>query len=367
MPTPDSDPILPSARRRYSFSAEPAHNAIYSLHLLTKVDAMPGVDGWVTRMATQLSPERQHHNRVIINGLHYALVPRRSFPSFMAYLDDLATSDPYELRDRITEGLWPALRPSALPEAPPPPQQPADILASADSYLDFLRFHFAGLADLEMEAEAYELMANPPRMREAIVRHLRTMWSEGLGAEWERARPLVQESAQAFRSLDLSAMEPEEAARAVLGQDLDEGFCGKLRGPRTIIFVPSPHLGPYVGKLDTADHSTLWVFFGARLPAGVDAVDSDLTRSELLVRLGALTDDARLQVLGMLAREDELCASELMARLDLSQSAVSRHLRQLVAAGYVSERWRDGSKCYRLSRARVSDTLRALGQFLGDR
>jgi DNA-binding transcriptional ArsR family regulator len=67
----------------------------------------------------------------------------------------------------------------------------------------------------------------------------------------------------------------------------------------------------------------------------------------------------------MLAREGELCAPELMARLDLHQSAVSRHLRQLVAAGYVSERWRDGSKCYRLNRDRIDDTLRALQRFLG--
>lgn len=367
MPTPDGDLILPAAGRRYSFNSEPAHNAIYSMHLLTKVEAMPGLDGWVTETAAQLTPERRHHNQVIVNGLHYAVVPRRSFPSFMAYLEDLAASDPYELRDRIAVGLWPALRPATSPGAPPPPRRPADILASADSYLDFLRFHFAGGADLEMEAEAYELMADPPRMREAIVGHLRAMWSAGLGAEWERARPLVQESAQAFRALNLGDLEPEEAARAVLGPDLDESFCGKLRGRRTIIFVPSPHLGPYIGKLDTPDHSTLWILFGARLPAGVEAADSGLTRSELLVRLGALTDDARLRVLGMLAREEELCAPELMARLDLSQSAVSRHLRQLVAAGYVSERWRDGSKCYRLSRARVSDTLRALGRFLGER
>ena len=365
MPTQDSQTILPAARPRYSFSAEPAHNALYSLALLNKIDAMPGLDGWVTRTASQLSPERLHRNRVIMEGLHFAVVPPRSFPSFMAYLDFLATADPAELRDQLVAGLWGGrLR---EPRAGAPPSRPSDILASLDGYLDFLRHHFAGTADFEIEAEAYALMAEPRRMREAILGHLREMWSEGLGAEWERARSLVQESAQAFRALDLSGLPPEEAVRAVLGQDLDDKFCQKLGEAQAIIFVPSPHFGPYVGKLSTVERSTLRIFFGARLPAGVEAVDSELTRSELLVRLGALTDDARLRVLGMLAREEELCAPDLMARLDLSQSAVSRHLRQLVAAGYVSERWRDGSKCYRLSRARVSDTLRALGRFLGDR
>lgn len=360
MPTPDSNPILPRGGASYRFSPEPAHNALYSLMLLNWVDTMPGLDGWITHKAAQLTPERLHRNRVILEGLHYAVVPRRSFPSFMAYLDDLAASNPYELRDRIAAGLWPAQRGTAT-------GTPADILASADNYLDFIRYHFQGKADLEIEAEAYELMSDPPQMLEAIVGHLRAMWNDGLGAEWERARPLVQESALAFRAIDLGGLEPEQAARAVLGQDIDEGFCHKLRDVRSIIFVPSPHLGPYIGKMGAAEHTTLWIFFGARLPVGVESPASDLTRSELLVRLGALTDDARLRVLGMLAREEELCAPELMARLDLSQSAVSRHLRQLVAAGFVSERWRDGSKCYRLSRSRVSDTLRALGRFLGER
>jgi DNA-binding transcriptional ArsR family regulator len=55
-----------------------------------------------------------------------------------------------------------------------------------------------------------------------------------------------------------------------------------------------------------------------------------------------------------------------MLRLDLSQSAVSRHLRQISAAGYITERWHDGSKCYRLNRERINDTLQALKRFLGE-
>ena len=54
-----------------------------------------------------------------------------------------------------------------------------------------------------------------------------------------------------------------------------------------------------------------------------------------------------------------------MARLDVSQSAASRHLRQLSATGYLTERRRAGEKCYSLNRGRVSNTFHALDQFLG--
>jgi ArsR family transcriptional regulator, arsenate/arsenite/antimonite-responsive transcriptional repressor len=89
-----------------------------------------------------------------------------------------------------------------------------------------------------------------------------------------------------------------------------------------------------------------------------------LSRSELLVRLSALADDTRLQILELLTQHDELCAQDVIEMLDLSQSAASRHLRQLTATGYLLERRREVAKCYSLNPQRVDDTLRALKRFL---
>jgi ArsR family transcriptional regulator len=100
--------------------------------------------------------------------------------------------------------------------------------------------------------------------------------------------------------------------------------------------------------------------FGARMPEGARQESSALSRSELQVRLGALNDDTRLQILWLLSQSDELCAQDVMNRLDLSQSAASRHLRQLSATGYLTERRRAGEKCYSLNRERIQDTFHAL-------
>jgi len=53
-----------------------------------------------------------------------------------------------------------------------------------------------------------------------------------------------------------------------------------------------------------------------------------------------------------------------MTRLELSQSAVSRHLKQLSATGYLNERRCDGAKCYTLDPKRIEDTLHAISLFL---
>jgi ArsR family transcriptional regulator len=102
------------------------------------------------------------------------------------------------------------------------------------------------------------------------------------------------------------------------------------------------------------------VVFGARVPEGVSASLPELSRSELLMRLNALADETRLSILVLLASEGELSSQEIMERLDLSQSAASRHLRQLAATGYLTVERREGAKVFRLNSERIDDTFGAL-------
>lgn len=362
MPSPDLAPLLPEEPLRLGL--EPAHNALYSMLLLSRAGDFSGLGEWVVSTVERLGPEALHRNSLVLEGLHYAAMPSQSYPSFWAYLDALSAADPFALRDRLLHALWSHSRKEPEPGTPPPPATPAELMASADTYLSFCVNYFNGHYDLELEAEAYSYLADPPRMQALILSHLRAIWTEHLAPEWERRRGQLLETIEAFRKLDLAGKSPREAVELVVGQELVEKKWDQFfASSRQIILVPSPHLGPYMMKF--WDGGVLRIFFGARLPAGAERVSAELSRADLLVRLGALNDDIRLRVLAMLAREEELCAPELMVRLDLHQSAVSRHLRQLVAAGYVSERWREGSKCYRLNRDRIDDTLRALQRFLG--
>jgi len=93
-------------------------------------------------------------------------------------------------------------------------------------------------------------------------------------------------------------------------------------------------------------------------------VSPALSRSELLTHLGTLADDTRLRILELLAHEGELSAQQVIARLEISQSSSSRHLRQLVATGYVAERRQEGAKVYSLNPGRMENMLGDLQRFL---
>jgi DNA-binding transcriptional ArsR family regulator len=351
----EADYILVPSKASVSVALEPVPNILHSFYMFTTVEEFSGVGEWVVRTAATLPPERLHINRLVFIGMYFALQPEQRWPSFPAYLDDLAALPAEALRERLIENYL-AHTKVAVPARPT-----AELLASADAYLAFLRERFPPEAiDVAIETETYHLILDPRRMQELIVSHLREMWRI-FAPEWERVKPMLQESVHAFQQLDLGRMNVLEAGRLITGQDLSGKWDKLIAEAEQVIFVPSAHIGPYLFKF--MNSKMLWILFGARLPAGARS-GSALNRSELLVRLGALNDDTRLQILWLLSQNDELCAQDIMIRLDLSQSAVSRHLRQLSATGYLTERRRSGEKCYTVNRDRIGETFGALEQFL---
>jgi DNA-binding transcriptional ArsR family regulator len=344
------------------FEIEPAHNALYSMMLLNVADQLSGLDEWVTRTAQSLSPERRHNNRLVLEGLHYAVTPIRSWNSFEAYLDDLAASDPTELRDRLLERLTTS-KVYDLPRGVRPiPSIPPQQLLDKATYMNWLAEKFAGDYDPEIESEAHDYFVEPARMHALIIYHLQTMWREYLRVEWRRVLPMLEEAVTVFRAQDWSKLNALQVARQVTNQELKPYWEGMIERAQHITLIPSAHLGPYLGKFSHDD--SLWLLFGAHLPGGARATSSALTRSELLVRLSALNDDTRLQILELLGQRDELCAQDIITLLDISQPAASRHLKQLSATGYVTERRRDANKCYALNRERLDETCDLLHRFL---
>ena len=68
----------------------------------------------------------------------------------------------------------------------------------------------------------------------------------------------------------------------------------------------------------------------------------------------ALSEETRLQMMGLLLQRGELCVCDLMQALDISQSKASRHLRYLANAGLLADR-REGLWVY----YRISNDLDA--------
>jgi len=369
---PDPDSIVGPTASPISVALEPAHSVLNSLLLLIKADKLSGLDEWVTRTAAALTPERRHNNRLVLMGLHFAIVPDKSWPDFPAYVNHLAAQDPIIFRNRIFNAYAQVQKDGEYCGLPDPTREQktidvAPLLGRVDAFLEFLMEHFSAESiDPEIESEAHRYLNDPPAMQSLIVSHFRNMWEEVLSPEWERVAPMLQASADAFQQLDFNGLSKFEAAQLVIGREFgeEEEKHWKLVFEQTerLIFVPSAHLGPYLGKFRAS--GTMWVLFGARIPAGAQVHAPDLSRADILVRINALADDTRLRILKLVSEEGELRSHDIMTRAEISQSAASRHLKQLSATGYLSERRRAGAKCYTLNPGRVEDTLRAISLFL---
>jgi hypothetical protein len=360
MPVPSATIVQPQ-QQSVSVSLEPVHNALYSLTLLVRVGQISGLGEWVKNTYEALAPEERSTHRLVIEGFHFALFPRNNWPSFEAYLDRLESVDPNVLYDRMLDAF---VEMPYLGDGIDQFQSAGQALRSADDYVDFLIGRFGEeFIDAELERQAYTYVIDPAAMQTLIVSHLRMMWERFLAVEWRQVQPLLTEAVAAFTVNELDEMAFTEAFHFVTGQQLtDMKWSIREEDFSRMVFVPSAHSGPYLGKFHRGRE--FFVFFGARLPEGSTFHAPNLSRNELVVRLNALADDTRLRILRYVADNGEQRSQTIMSALDLTQSTASRQLTHLCATGYLSSRLCDGAKCYVLSEESLRDTMRAVLAYL---
>jgi DNA-binding transcriptional ArsR family regulator len=346
---------------KVDFALAPAINVYESLNLLSSVDELSGLNAWVEQTAQALSPELRRVNNMLF-GTGTCMRPSATLPDFPAYIRWMEDREPSEF---IRRAFW-MVTEEALPGEPAPDVEV--LIQDVETYVGYVerwyRFKKAEKGytfNPQPLRDIHPYLSNPAALKQLIIDHLRTTWESVLKPEWERKLPLLQESIEAFQQMEYHNLTAVEAIRAVTGRDVS--YLDWQWGEH-MIFVPSPHIGPYITPYTMDDSKTMWLLFGVRMPEGTRLRSNELSRSELNIRLSALADDTRLRILELVAQRGELCAQDIITMLDLSQSAASRNLRQLTATGYLTERRRETAKCYSLNYDRVDDTLKAMRRFL---
>lgn len=350
-------------REAYRISLEPVRNAIASMMLLVKEHEMPGTGNWVTQTREKLSADELFRNKLVIIGFFHAILPENDFASFSDYLDDLEKSNPVALRDKMLD-TYADICIGCDEEIKAAGVDWDKVLSSSEAYVGFLTERFgANWVEADLETRAYEYVIDPPAMQKLIVDYLRWFWNEHLSQEWARTEPILRKSVKAFQNANLDNMNRIEMARYITGQDLDEESWGKmLARAEQIVFIPNPHIGPYVTRIHFKN--ALGVIFGARQPEDASVRIPELDRAEIVARMSALADDTRLRILQMIAENGEMRSPEIIEAVGLSQPSVSRYLTQLTVTGYLHERRESGAKVYTLNRDRIEKTLNAVRKFL---
>ncbi|MCD4775691.1 MAG: metalloregulator ArsR/SmtB family transcription factor [Candidatus Aegiribacteria sp.] len=79
--------------------------------------------------------------------------------------------------------------------------------------------------------------------------------------------------------------------------------------------------------------------------------------------MGVLCVESRLKIIALLRDYESLCVNALACNLDISQSAVSQHLRILHFSGFVTSHKNGYYTHYRLNREKLDNSIKLLTQF----
>jgi DNA-binding transcriptional ArsR family regulator len=222
--------------------------------------------------------------------------------------------------------------------------------------------------------DVLELIGDPADLKRRTIGLLCGVWEELYRDEFTANLPLLRQAAEAARSTSGMGFAPGFVE--LTGNRLPTSLVAGVVDVEVITFLPSAHLGSFISYTLIPPH--LMVFFSApgylqqiRARSGgvresengvaalPDAVSVTLTGEELLEAFRALGDPNRLRILDLLA-EGELYAQEIVGRLGIAQSAVSRHLSLLEHAGLVRVRPRGGMKYYALDGDRLEAVAEAI-------
>lgn len=216
--------------------------------------------------------------------------------------------------------------------------------------------------------DAMALVADPAELKNRTIALYEGVWNTVYRDARESELPILQEAARqgaTFRERGFA-----EAYASLTGQRVPGVLDSPPPSITRVAFCPSAHLGGFVSYI--AYEPDLIVYFAA--PQLIDRCqDRDAPSSppielerppasglaDLLDAARALADPTRLRMLDLLL-EGELYAQEIVGRLGVAQSAVSRHLSQLERAGLVTVQARRGSKYYAVNPARFEAVASAL-------
>jgi len=202
--------------------------------------------------------------------------------------------------------------------------------------------------------EAVRLVHHPAELKARLISIVTRFWDAFYREEFARFLPMMERSVEYHCEQnyggDLLAV-----FTAVTGR-LFPKEADSYEDVERVVFVPSAHIGPYVTFREVeGPPATLFLVYNCR-PTGAPERDREIPAIQnIFPPLKALADETRLQIVSILDGQ-ELYAQQIVERLDISQSAVSRHLQLMVTGDVLNVRKEDSMKYYSLN----EETLAAL-------
>jgi DNA-binding transcriptional ArsR family regulator len=355
--------------KRIRFASEPVYNALCSLCLLNQ-DHLDRISNWVDVTRQHLTDEERAQAERACQVTQFVGGDSSTSPDSLdlpSSLDRLATADPGELRrinaTRLRLKAATYLSPVDVPEV-------QEIISDREICVNLMyRLCVAKGCEedfnREEEVAAFDALHDGVVFRDKIVESARHLWEKYLKEEWPKVSQTIATSVRAFESIQIPGDTIADQLKFVTEREaIPNTWVQPLELAQEVVFIPSVHIGPFMILFEYDGH-TAYIVGRARIPAGSSVNAVELDRSDLLIRLEALSDGTRLRVLELAGSRGTITTQDVMDTLELSQSSASRHLTQLTATGLLAVDASERTKRYRVNSGRIDQVFDGLKDLLG--
>lgn len=325
-----------------------------------------GYDEWLIHARQSLPDEIQHDLDLLLGFsgrlLYYAeelllsfgaLEPDRLDAPYDEYFDHLKDLPPIAFQRMAANAVRRVYRDRGVVETPPETDD-----------LDDWRLFLRPSVTRDNLDETAALISNPDELKRRTLRLIDGFWRGVYQTEFERELPDLQRAVRRAESLAHPVV--QVAFSELTGHRLPDEIAAHLADVERVTFCPSAHLGSFVQYIFYQPELVLYfnpsIVLGSAGPQRQRIRDKNakLPTQDALTGLKAMADPTRLKIIGML-REREHYAQEIVGKLGISQSAVSRHLSTLETANVVTVRPAQGMKYYAVD----EEYLGALANYIG--
>jgi DNA-binding transcriptional ArsR family regulator len=353
------------AARKLRFTYSPLNEASLALQAMVNPKRHPTQFRWILATKERLESDLWRTIRALsfayrdwILG-YFSPTPDGTLPSFAEELQRLA---------QLPLDLFTAETARAFLPDDWPPKVTADQVLGDPAMQDLLLAEARAYHPL-YEEPAQLLLTDPERLRQRLLAMLEEFWTARFAATWEEMKPQlideIESRGQLFRQHDLFTA----FQRTLKGCRINRRE-GALLFPR-----------PYNQTVDLAQHQTLllvpsaftWAYTYIECdppwapsliyPMAYTDPRSSLPPDRLLQVVEALAGETRLQILAHCSQMGR-STQELAQRLGLTEGAISKHLRQLEAAGLVRAKRQSYYVLYRTVTNRIRAVSPALLRYL---
>jgi DNA-binding transcriptional ArsR family regulator len=353
--------ILGQPALKLAVNSSAALDFTSAISLMVRATDEHRFDSWLVSARKRLDPEVRHDLETLLGFsgrlLYYVeellmsfdpFEPERLEASFEDYLSHLKGMPP-EAYQRMAVNSVRRIHEDLGREVEIPP------LDDRSAWRAFIE---PGITRANLD-EVVELVLAPEQLKKHTIRMVERFWRECYGDEYGRALPELRQAVRQASGRSYPSV--ESAFEDLSGHRLPEEVRSTLPKVERVTFCPSYHLGEFVQFILYPPELILYFNCERSSDASTRSSREQEIPNDLLPGLRALADGTRLRIVEML-RNDELYAQEIVGRLGISQSAVSRHLSVLENADIVHVRPDCGMKYYAINSERLRQLAEELEQ-----